>query len=108
MRIARALNKLWGRSGSVFADRYHDRIVRSPREVRNVICYVLHNSRRHGIDYEGPCQFASGWWFDGWREDPNLRVPEEIPMPVAAPRTWLLGVGWRKHGLLKLDESPRR
>jgi hypothetical protein len=23
---------------------------------------------------------------------------QQVPLPVAAPRTWLLAVGWRKHG----------
>ncbi len=30
IRVAKALNKLWGRKGKVFADRYHDRILRTP------------------------------------------------------------------------------
>src|SRR5262245_60683663 len=34
IRVAKALNKLWQRSGKVFADRYHDRILKTPREVR--------------------------------------------------------------------------
>ncbi|MCU0867701.1 MAG: hypothetical protein MUC36_28285, partial [Planctomycetes bacterium] len=41
IRIARALNKLWSRRGSVFADRYHDHILKSPREVRNALRYVF-------------------------------------------------------------------
>ena len=32
VRIARRLNKWWGRCGAVFADRYHARILRTPRE----------------------------------------------------------------------------
>ena len=36
IRVARALNRAWARAGKVFADRYHDRILRSPREVRHV------------------------------------------------------------------------
>src|SRR5437588_6313587 len=34
-RIARRLNALSRRSGGVFADRYHSRPLRTPREVRN-------------------------------------------------------------------------
>ncbi|MCA3009328.1 MAG: hypothetical protein INH34_13220, partial [Phycisphaerales bacterium] len=37
IRLARGLNKLWGRKGKVFADRYHDRALKSPREVRNAL-----------------------------------------------------------------------
>lgn len=47
-RIARRLNRLWGRTGGIFADRYHDRILRTPREVRNALRYVLNNARKHG------------------------------------------------------------
>ena len=111
VRIARALNRLWERSGSVFGDRYHDRILRSPREVRNAIVYVLHNARHHGARYEGPDYWASGWWFDGWRGlrsgRVRLHVPEGVHCPVAQSKTWLLSVGWRKHGLIDLEESPK-
>ncbi|MEO6595642.1 MAG: hypothetical protein ABIP94_12890 [Planctomycetota bacterium] len=34
IRIARCLNKLWQRKGKVFADRYHDRILKTPRKTR--------------------------------------------------------------------------
>ena len=107
VRIARGLNRLWKRSGRVFADRYHSRALRSARQVRNAICYVLHNSRKHGVGHDGPCLYASGWWFDGWKEKPRLHVPDDVPRPVAAPRTWLLGVGWRRFGLIRLDEGPK-
>ncbi len=36
------------RRGSVFADRYHAVILRSPRQVRNTLSYVLNNWRKHG------------------------------------------------------------
>jgi REP element-mobilizing transposase RayT len=50
IRIARALNKLWSRRGSVFADRYHDHILESPREVRNVLRNVFGNGRKHAAE----------------------------------------------------------
>ena len=108
IRIAKALNRLWHRRGKIFADRYHERVLRSPREVRNAICYVLHNSRHHGRRYEGPDFYASGWWLDGWRDDFTMRVPDDVPTPVAHPRTWLIEVGWRRCGLIHLDEHPGR
>ena len=49
IRIARALNRILGRRGRVFADRYHARILRTPLEVRRALAYVLNNARRHGI-----------------------------------------------------------
>jgi len=50
LRMARALHKLWQRRGKVFADRYHDHILRSPREVRNALRYVLANARKHAAE----------------------------------------------------------
>ena len=49
IRLAKALNRVWERRGSVLAERYHDVILRSPRQVRNALAYVLNNSRKHGI-----------------------------------------------------------
>ena len=68
VRIARRLNRAWRRRGSIFADRYHVRALRTPREVRNALVYVLHNARRHGIAYRGADPFSSGPWFDGWAD----------------------------------------
>ena len=43
VRISRGMNKLWGREGSVFADRFHSRVLRSPTEVRVALRYVFSN-----------------------------------------------------------------
>ena len=104
--MAKGLNRLWGRKGSVFADRYHDKVLRTPREVRNALAYVLNNARRHGLRLaQGLDFFASRWWFDGWREGVRARgVP--VVRPVAAGKTWLLNVGWRRHGLVGQAELP--
>ena len=112
IRIARALNKLWGRRGKVFADRYHDRILRSPGEVRNVIRYVLANGKKHAAEGRNRTvpqaidTFSSAPWFDGFRERFSVRGLETMDRPVASARTWLLGVGWRRHGLLSVHEVP--
>ncbi len=37
VRIARSLNTFWQRAGRVLVDRYHARILRTPREVRNAL-----------------------------------------------------------------------
>jgi len=37
VRSARGLNTLWQRKGQVFHDRFHDRALTSPREVRNAL-----------------------------------------------------------------------
>jgi hypothetical protein len=109
-RLARAANRALGREGPVLADRYHARVLRSPLEVRNAIAYVLLNARRHAwksgrwIDPRPRIDPASsGRWFAGWVL--LLRRAQDPPV-VASPRTWLLGLGWRQHGLLRLDEIP--
>jgi REP-associated tyrosine transposase len=105
VRMARALNRLWRRFGSVFADRYHDRILRSPTEVWNALRYVLCNARKHGAwtSRSRPDPMSSAPWFDGWSE--ALPEPaESTPTPRA--RTWLLNDGWRRIGLISIAAAP--
>ena len=110
-RLARALNRTYGRRGRVLAERFHARVLRTPREVRNAIAYVLLNARRHarrvwtGLRVDPA---SSGRWFDGWRRKPLTDGPTNDPVPVTRPRTWLLGTGWRRHGLVDPAEVPGR
>ena len=99
IRIAKRLNKLWDRSGKVFADRFHGRELRTPREVRNALNYVLHNARRHGYTLAptGPDPYSSGRWFDGWS---RTALDQVWRAPLARARSWLLRRGWRRHGLI--------
>jgi REP element-mobilizing transposase RayT len=99
VRVAKGLNRVWGRRGRVFDDRYHEHVLRTPREVRNAIHYVLQNARRHGIALAGVDPFSSGAWFDGWATVPGGRDLREAGIVVRA-RTWLLAVGWRRCGLV--------
>jgi putative transposase len=68
VRIARGLNRTWKRKGSVFSDRYHAHNLRTPREVRNALAYVLNNARKHGCHRSGVDPFSSGGAFEGWKE----------------------------------------
>jgi len=107
IRMARRLNGAHGRTGRVWADRYHSRILRTPREVRNCLVYVLGNWRHHGGDHypeQSLDPYSSARWFDGFREQ-LLPLPERVERPTASPRTWLLGVGWRKRGLISVAEG---
>ena len=107
IRVAKKLNKLWQRRGSVFADRYHDHILRTPREVRHALVYVLQNAMRHGRRFRNVLDYyASGWWFEGWREKPTIHNKENIAPPIAKARTWLLRLGWRRHRLISVYERP--
>jgi len=107
-RMARAVNRVAERRGRVFGDRYHARILKTPREVRLALAYVLGNARRHGLvrgrtreGWVDPCSSAVA--FDGWRIP---IAPARFSVPVARARTWLLGVGWRRHGLLDPTAAP--
>jgi REP element-mobilizing transposase RayT len=110
IRVAKALNKLWGRKGSVFGDRYHDRVLKTPKEVRLAIRYVLTNGFKHhrqGASARVPHAsdlYTSGPWFDGWRETINVLGLDVALRPVAGARRWLLGTGWRRGGLLSVYE----
>lgn len=106
IRAARAVNRATGRSGRVWADRYHSRDLATPREVRNALCYVLHNSRKHRRETSpiDPC--SSGRWFDGWRDHDPIFDFAADPPAIVRPRTWLMTVGWRRHGLVCLEEPP--
>jgi REP element-mobilizing transposase RayT len=112
VRIARTLNRLWQRRGRVFADRYHDHILRSPREVRNALRYVLGNAHHHAAEGrmvvvpQAIDTYTSAPWFDGFRETIVVRGLEAIVRPVTEAHTWLLTIGWRRHGLLSVGERP--
>ncbi len=110
IRIARGLNRLWCRRGAVFADRYHDVVLRNPRQVRNALLYVLQNARKHGTRFARTDPFSSGPSFRGWARlspgNPDPRGPR-ARAPTAAARTWLLSRGWLRHGRLTWSGSPR-
>ena len=77
----------------------------APRAVRNAIVYVLMNAKKHGMHYTGIDPLSSAPWFtEGFA--PRLE-PRAEPPPIREARTWLGGVGWRRHGLLRIEERPR-
>ena len=116
-RLARAVNRVARRNGAVLAERYHHRLLRTPREVHRALRYVLLNARRHAAKAKAsrgaPAQLdpaSSARWFDGWkrrattardvvRAGPALRA-------VARARTWLLTTGWRRYGLIDPADVP--
>ena len=96
VRIARRLNRLMGRAGKVFADRYHGHVLRTPAEVARAVAYVLGNFFVHAQRR-------------GERVDPTVAdeyssaaVVETGPPLVVPPRTWLLCVGWTRARLTRL------
>src|SRR5262249_2978138 len=107
--VAKRLNRKLDRRGRLFAERYHARILRSPRQMRNTLVYVLNNSRRHDptISKYWVDPLSSAPWFTGWRHalrDPSTR--REGPPPIVPAATWLLQTGWRRAGgLLGFGET---
>jgi REP element-mobilizing transposase RayT len=47
IRLARRLNRMMGRRGQVFEDRFHSHVLRTPAEVQNALRYVLDNFAGH-------------------------------------------------------------
>ncbi len=111
-RLARAVNRVFGRRGRVLDGRYHLHVLRSRREVRNALAYVLLNVRKHWKGRRGLApplrldEASSSRWFDGWRRPAPRDGPEVQRPEVSRPRTWLLCKGWRRYGLIDPAEVP--
>ena len=111
IRLANAFNRCFDHNGTVFASRYHARELTSPMEVRNALRYVLNNARHHAAD--AGITLPKDWIdprstaaiFDGWR-DPPISPKRFSDFGTSTADTWLLRTGWRRHGLLELDEIP--
>src|SRR5205814_3138997 len=93
------------RCGGVWGDRYHMRALRTPREVRHGLVYVLMNFKKHIRGARGLDPLSSAESFDGLRD--VVARPAALPVPVHPPRTWLLRAGWRRHGLISSSDSPK-
>ena len=68
---AKQLNRALRGRGTVFGDRYRATILRTPRQVRSCVAYVLNNWRRHGEDRGRTWlvdPFSSAISFGGWKE----------------------------------------
>ncbi|HEY4242391.1 MAG TPA: transposase [Kofleriaceae bacterium] len=100
---AKQINRVLARSGRVFGDRYHAHVLKTPRETRNALVYVLNNWRKHGVHAETVIDpFSSADCFDGWREGAWER-DEKWRLRVEAPKSWLL----RKVADVSVFEVPR-
>jgi REP element-mobilizing transposase RayT len=100
IRLARCVNRVLARRGTVWADRFHAHALATPREVRNALVYVLNNIRKHAPWFRGLDPRSSARWFAG-RGAPRLD-----DAPVAAPRTWLLRIGWARAGAIGPEDRP--
>ncbi len=92
IRLARGLNAMMGRRGSVIEDRYHAHVLRTPAEVRNALRYVLGNFASHAARRG---QTIATDWLDPFTSarprEPRgeQRVLWQEPVTTEA-RTWLL------------------
>jgi len=116
VRLARRLNAALRRCGKLFAHRYHSRYLKTPREVRNVLRYVLLNRKHHDAEKK----FSKSWidpyssaaWFRGWaapiRVDTDWkRELVEMEPPTAPATVWLLTTGWiQRYGPIAFDDRP--
>jgi REP element-mobilizing transposase RayT len=102
-RFARSVNAMMGRKrGRVIAERYHLHVLKTPRETRNAIRYVLLNHVKHAGQAGRPGitvdPYSSGPWFAHWPEGtPRVRwsLVNGDP-PLSEPCSWLLNTGWRR------------
>ena len=106
-RLAKRLNRVFGRKGKLVDGRYHARALKTPLEVRNALRYVLHNAALHRARAGKPPSphldpRSTAARFDGWRTPPRGRNRTK-DFGTSPPRTWLLRFGWRRHGLLEPD-----
>jgi REP element-mobilizing transposase RayT len=118
VRVAKRFNALAGRRGQVFAKRYHAEYLRSLRQTRNALVYVLQNAKRHALEmlnlgpeclgrsWVDPCSSAA--YFDGWQPRCLRWIPPpDQDAPVATATEWLLRVGWKRLGLIDTSEIPK-
>jgi REP element-mobilizing transposase RayT len=124
IRLTLAIRRITGHKSAIWADRYHAHELRSPREYRNALSYVLNNWKKHvrGASDMDPCSSAP--WFFGWSDlakgcwdgwasaQPGVTKPwtasgpegptrlcareaDTMPLcPVVAPKTWIAKDGW--------------
>ena len=97
------------RTGTVFPDRFHEEIIKTPRQARHTLAYVMNNWRRHREDREPTTRkwnvdpFSTGVLFAGWKEREGAELMwnwrrSYQPLFVYLPKTWLLREGWLKGG----------
>jgi REP-associated tyrosine transposase len=107
------------RRGSVFADRYHLEVIKSPTRARHALSYILNNWRKHREDQQGLAStwlvdpYSSGIQFPGWQEldekDFMWPIRETYdPLFVRRPRSWLLREGWKLCGPISARDVPSK
>jgi REP element-mobilizing transposase RayT len=99
-RLAHRINKIAGRKGRVFVDRYHLTVLRTPKQVKHAIAYVLNNVKKHAVQRGRKLARA---WIDPMS---TARGFFELGRGLQAARTWLLRVGWQRWGPVRPSSLP--
>ncbi len=102
--FGKALRKIFGGVGSVFAGRYHLHVLASPTETKRALAYVLQNFAKHSKLLAHLDAYSSAPYFDSWRTlfggglSPILQDHRASPIPdfLCLPRSWLAREGWRR------------
>ncbi len=108
--LARQVNFVWQKitgkwTGRIFKERYHQHVMRNPKEVRAALLYVLRNALKHHEIRQGEQDFySSARYFDGFSKSRPQAPPKNL---IAEATAWLLTTGWRELGLIKSYEVPR-
>ena len=113
--FSKRINALLSRAGAVFRERYHVHVLRTPREVKNALAYVLTNELKHrggrgrvDLDrYSSAIGVSEAHWarllgrswsrlvaFPPWHPDEEAKVHQEVAEIAQAPESWLLKTGW--------------
>jgi hypothetical protein len=116
--LAKRVNARLGRRGHVLQERYHVHILKTPREVKNALSYVLSNSYNHAgrrgriaLDaFSSAITVADSAWRallgrewrrvvgfpEGFEPSETRALGEKVSALLCPPGTWLLNVGWAR------------
>ncbi len=103
-RFGREIRKRLRGSGSVFNGRYHIHILKTPRETRHALAYVLMNTSKHQGGEPEYDVYSSNRQFKEWRKLLGSKKQfaladgqaEPVPDYLSHPKSWLAGVGWKR------------
>jgi len=105
-RLGKAIRQRCGGRGSVFKGRFHLHVLKTPREAKNGLGYVLLNQSKHQglIPYND--RYSSAGYFYEWKKLLGRKVgpilsdwrKRDRPLPsyLSAPKSWLAREGWMK------------
>lgn len=106
-RFAKKVRARYPGKGGVFAGRYHMHVLKTPREMRNALEYVLLNQAKHGRRLYDLDRYSSAQYFTEWgrllgkKFEPllrdqlrELRSDGPFKIGISPPRSWLGLKGW--------------